>query len=94
MTDYLTHPLVEAVGWALLHTLWQGALVALLFAGGLVLARRRSPQLRYLLGCGALALLVALPLGTGTLLYERAEPPAQARVGLDAAPPHDECSRR
>ena len=83
---YLTHPLAETVGWALLHSLWQGALVALLFAGGLVLARRRSPQLRYLLGRGALVLLVAAPVGTGAFLYGRAEPPVQARVGLDADP--------
>ena len=83
---YLTHPLAETVGWALLHSLWQGALVALLFAGGLVFARRQSPQLRYLLGCGALVLLVAAPVGTGVFLYGRAEPPVQARVGLDADP--------
>lgn len=33
LESYLAHPLAEAVGWVLLHSLWQGALVALVFAG-------------------------------------------------------------
>ena len=74
LEPYLAHPLTEAVGWALLHSLWQGALLALLFAGGLVFVRRRSPQLRYLLGCLTLALLIALPIGTAALLYESVQP--------------------
>ncbi len=76
---YLTQPLTEAVGWALLHSLWQGAFVALLFAVGLTLLRGRNPQLHYLLGCAALVLLIALPVVTGVMLYD---PDVQTRAAL------------
>ena len=79
LEPYLTHPLAEAVGWALLHSLWQGALVALLLAG--VFALLRSPQLRYLAGCAALLVLAALPLGTGALLYEGVRPAPSIQSG-------------
>jgi hypothetical protein len=50
-----------AVAEALVSFLWQGALVALVLAGALVLAR--SPRLRYGLAAGALFLMLALPVG-------------------------------
>ncbi len=85
LESYLAHPLAEAVGWALLHSLWQGALVALVFAGGLMLLRYRNPQLRYLLGCAALVLLIALPVITGTLLYDPGVQPRAALPDFESA---------
>lgn len=92
LEPYLMHPLAEAAGWALLHSLWQGALVALLFAGALMLMRNRGPQLRYLLGCAALVLLVVPPVVTGTLLYDPGGQPLsgrepQTRIGLGGGAP-------
>ncbi|ADI13421.1 peptidase M56 BlaR1 [Truepera radiovictrix DSM 17093] len=72
----LEHPLAEAVGWALLHSLWQGALVGALVALGLFALRR--PQHRYALGCGALLLMVVLPLLTGVLHYRDLTAPLAA----------------
>ena len=54
--------LATALGWALLHFLWQGALLGLLTA--LLFRWFRRSELRYLIGCGALALCVALPSAT------------------------------
>lgn len=54
----------EAVGWALVHFVWQGALVALLYACAVSLMRSASAQARYLAGCAALALMLALPFAT------------------------------
>jgi beta-lactamase regulating signal transducer with metallopeptidase domain len=42
----------EAIGWALVHSLWQGLLIAGLFA--VLLLAVRSPRIRYLAGCAAL----------------------------------------
>lgn len=50
------------LGWALLHTLWLGAGVAVLFATAMRLLRRRSANARYLAGCLAMALMVAMPV--------------------------------
>ena len=65
--DLLYHPLLEALGAALVHSLWQGALVA----GALYLALRvfRSADMRYALCSGALALLFLLPVSTGVQIY-------------------------
>ncbi len=56
---------VEAVGWALVRSTWQASGVALALALTLRVLRRGPPQARYLAGLSALALMVALPLGTG-----------------------------
>lgn len=70
-----SHPLAQNVGWALAHSVWQGALVALAFAASNRLLRGSSAQARYLAGCAALALLVALP-ATTVLVSDSARAPA------------------
>jgi hypothetical protein len=57
-------PLMEALGWTLIHFTWQGTLVALLLAGILQILRRSSTNSRYLAACAALLLMSALPLIT------------------------------
>ncbi|MGZ3182634.1 MAG: M56 family metallopeptidase [Telluria sp.] len=77
---HLLSAAVPALGWALLDFVWQGILVgwvaALLFA----LLRHAKPQARYLAGCAALTLCLALPVaGFVTRLQE----PASASLALD-----------
>ena len=50
-------PLAKALGWTLLHSLWQGAAVALLFAAAL--STLRSARARYAAACFALAAILA-----------------------------------
>ena len=64
----LGFPWVQPVGWTLVHFLWQGALIGLTSSILFRLTRQSSTQLRYLLACGLLALCVAAPLATFTLL--------------------------
>ncbi|NOK14311.1 M56 family metallopeptidase [Corallococcus exercitus] len=56
--------ILEAVGWALVHLLWQGALVAVALALALRWVGRRSANLRYALACGALGIMLVLPVAT------------------------------
>ncbi len=63
--------LLDAAGWALLHSLWQGALVAALYACFAALLPRRAADVRYAGGVAALLLLLLLPLLTAGL-YARA----------------------
>jgi hypothetical protein len=60
-----------ALGWALFQFLWQGALVAGLFAALQRLLRNRTPALRYALACGALATMIGLPIATAWSLSAR-----------------------
>lgn len=55
---------IEPLGWALLHFLWQGAVIALLLRGFLWLTRRRSPQVRYAAAGAALLLMLGAAVGT------------------------------
>jgi GWxTD domain-containing protein len=56
-------PVSEALGWTVLHSLWEGAVIALALAAAL--ACTRSPRIRYGMGCIA---LLALLCGFGFTL--------------------------
>src|SRR5260221_5982699 len=53
---------VSTLGWALIHFLWQGALVGMAATITLMLLRNARPQTRYAVSCVALALCLALPI--------------------------------
>jgi len=53
---------IESWGWALLHFLWQGTALAAVSAAAMALCRRAAT--RYLLGVGALGLMLLAPLAT------------------------------
>ena len=56
--EYLVHtPLANAVGWTLLHSLWEGALAALVLLA--VLFAVRSSRTRYACACAALFAVLA-----------------------------------
>jgi len=77
---------IECLGWALLHFVWQGLLVAALLAGGLRLLRNAPPNHRYLAGCLALLLLAAAPPITLNQVWQRIQLPALADPTLNLAP--------
>src|SRR5437867_2676790 len=58
----------NALGWTLVHFLWEGALIAALFAIGQILMRRASSDLRYVTGCAAMFAMLAAPVFTLVLL--------------------------
>lgn len=66
------HPAVRALGWALLHFVWQGAAIGGLAAVAMYCLRGRSPRARYGVGCAALLLMALAPLLTGIAAYEPA----------------------
>ena len=86
--DVLSHkPVLQALGWALVHFIWQGALVASLFSLINSLIRKRSANLRYVLACGALVLLMVLPIVTFSILFlsnSRPAPSAAAATCVEA----------
>jgi bla regulator protein blaR1 len=57
--DGLGTALIERLGWCLVHSVWEGAAVALVAAGVFRWLRRSSAQVRYLTACGA---LLAMPI--------------------------------
>ncbi|GAB4026165.1 M56 family metallopeptidase [Spirosoma koreense] len=64
---FLTNPVAEALGWTLLHTIWQGFAVVVPVAVLLHILQHRSSVLRYRVG--VLALLVQLLASTATFIW-------------------------
>jgi beta-lactamase regulating signal transducer with metallopeptidase domain len=84
-----TPDFMNALGWSLLHFLWQGAAIAALAAALMVAFRK--PSTRYLLGLAALALMVGSFGATFASLYTpvAALDPAGALAAAPASPEKD-----
>jgi beta-lactamase regulating signal transducer with metallopeptidase domain len=65
----LASPFFEALGWALIHFIWQGALVAALYGSARIVLRRASSNARYVTACAALLMMPALPVATLIVIY-------------------------
>jgi HEAT repeat protein/beta-lactamase regulating signal transducer with metallopeptidase domain len=76
--------LLEAVGWALVHFVWQGALVAGLVALALASMRRASATLRYAVSVGALFTMAVLPAATAWRAMRAPAPPIVAAISQRA----------
>lgn len=81
----LTGPLAQAVGWALLHLLWQAVIVAGILAAALALIPRQSAGARYVVSCGALALVFAMFVATAIRAYDPAAEPIAIATDSAAA---------
>jgi TonB family protein len=70
--------MAQALRTALLDFVWQGVVVALLLWVTLYLLRNRPARARYAASCAALAFLMAMPVATGWLAYQRPATAADA----------------
>jgi uncharacterized protein (TIGR03435 family) len=76
------HPLVERLGWALIHFLWQGTLIACLYLVARTLfISPQSARIRYTLSCAALAVMIAAPVVTLISNHPAKPAPAIALIG-------------
>jgi len=64
LENILSQEIVQKLGWTLLHFVWQAAAAALLLGILLAVLRKSSANLRYILACAALGLIVLLPIVT------------------------------
>ena len=68
-TAWLQQPWLETLGWTLVHSLWELSLVAAIAVILLLVMRRQSAQLRYVVGYGLLMAMMAVPVGTYAYLW-------------------------
>lgn len=71
--DWISDKLLHALGWTLVHSIWQLLLVAGVLWLALKLARKASPALTYGLGVGALLISFLATLATFIYLWTRPE---------------------
>jgi beta-lactamase regulating signal transducer with metallopeptidase domain len=80
--NWLSPNVMHALGWALIHSLWQCLGIAALAA--VLMAFSRRPSVRYLVGVGALSLLLAVPVAT-FFISMKPVAPVQALHPADAS---------
>ena len=73
LNSWLSPNVMHALGWALIHSLWQ--CLALAAAAAVLMAVSSRPSVRYVLGVGALAAMLAMPVAT---LFVLVRAPAHA----------------
>jgi beta-lactamase regulating signal transducer with metallopeptidase domain len=68
---------IHALGWTLIHSLWQGAAIGLILTAVLTYLRHRNARLRYIAYLGGLVLIFILSLLTFSFISHHQEQVAQ-----------------
>ncbi len=74
--------LMDALGWALIHSLWQCAAIGILFAAANLFLRRASANLRYVLSYSALMAMPVAAVATFLALFQHHELSAALPVSV------------
>lgn len=82
LANWVPSSVMQPLGWALVHFLWQGLAVAAL--ASVALAFSRNARTRYAVAVGSLILMVAAPIGTFLYLWN-AESTASALINSTPA---------
>ncbi len=69
LNSLISPQIIETFGWTLLHSLWQGILIAIILKVLLISLTNQSSRIRYLLSTSALAVLFAAVVNTFTNSY-------------------------
>lgn len=86
LTHLFSPAFVEAAGWTIIHSLWQGIVVALGLSVLLSVTRRNSAQLRYILSFSALFILLVWSGITFNSAYNYASEKQELREKIMTTP--------
>jgi beta-lactamase regulating signal transducer with metallopeptidase domain len=84
LESMLDKPIFQALGWTLIHFIWEGALIAILYAIVSILLRRSTARVRYAAACCAMLMMLIAPAGT-MFVVSAVQTPSQSS-DLDAPP--------
>ena len=74
-TEVLLHdPAAQAIGWALLQFVWQGALIGFFTAAALAALRRSAADIRYVVATIGLTLMLTMPVVTAVQTWRGSGP--------------------
>jgi ankyrin repeat protein/type II secretory pathway component GspD/PulD (secretin)/beta-lactamase regulating signal transducer with metallopeptidase domain len=85
LENILSQEIVQKLGWTLLHFIWQATAAALLLGILLAVLRKSSANLRYIVACAALGLIVLLPIITMQLVPVSTQQPI---ANIEPPPAH------
>jgi beta-lactamase regulating signal transducer with metallopeptidase domain len=86
ISKIITGELINAIGWTIIHSLWQGIVVALVFGLVMLSMRRCSSRARYYIGVMALMLILAVSVVTFVSIYHPVDSRNIVRTQKDSAP--------
>ncbi|MGM0586877.1 MAG: M56 family metallopeptidase [Bacteroidota bacterium] len=88
LDTFMMHPIVDALGWTLVHFIWQGLLIGSIVYIILSLMRNQRASTRYLVLFAGMIFMVAAPIRTFIDIYETTdqavESPAINTASMDA----------
>jgi beta-lactamase regulating signal transducer with metallopeptidase domain len=87
ISSIISENLINALGWTIIHSLWQGAAIAIGFALVLFFMRRFSAGTRYLVGVMGLMLIMAMSVVTFVSLYTPGIQGTAAVTGVEGSAP-------
>jgi bla regulator protein BlaR1 len=70
INNIISGNLINAIGWTIIHSLWQGAAAALGFASVMFFLRRSNARTRYLAGVMTLMLVLVMSMVTFVSIYQ------------------------
>ena len=73
---------LHALGWMLIHSLWQGALIGILIAIAMIFLQRNTARLRYFIHTTSLAVFAAMALITFIASYYTYQPQQETVAAL------------
>src|SRR5687768_18246217 len=76
---------MQLVGWTLVHSVWEGGVIALVLALTFWATRSSAASLRYAIGMIGLALMVVLPVATAARM-DTHSPVVQSATSPPASP--------
>ena len=64
ITQFFSDTVLYALGWTVVHSLWQGTLLAVVLSIIMMALEKRSARLRYEVACGALFTMLMMAVAT------------------------------
>ena len=80
--QFISEDIIYALGWTVVHSLWQGALVAICLAAAMYLLRNKSAKLRYEVATFSLFSVFVLALSTFIYVYDFAQTSQVQEISL------------
>ncbi len=82
ITDFFSDTALYALGWTVVHSLWQGTLLAVLLSVLMMALEKRSARLRYEVACGAMFTMLMMAVATFIIYLDQDPNAVEVTVAL------------
>lgn len=80
--NFIPEEIIKAIGWTIFHSLWQGAMIAVLLSGILLITGKKGAQLRYNFSFAALVLIFLFSIATFIQVYDSSNNSASSGLSV------------